>query len=104
MDKDIQKELPITENSNDKLFHVKCSPLTGNIYAGTINKSGTKWLKKNDVTEEALAAVRDHFMNILADSSSTTNTIGYQWTRIDGSEVTLQLTVKPKTEEGERNA
>lgn len=94
MDKNIQKELPV-ENT----FHVNCSPLTGTIYAGTINKNGTKWLKKTDVTEEALAAVRDHFMNMLLEEK--TNTVGYQWTKTDGSVVTLQLTLRPKTKEGE---
>ena len=36
-------------------YHVGCG-ITG-IFAGTINKTGTMWVNKSDVTHEALCAV-----------------------------------------------
>lgn len=36
-------------------YHVGCG-ITG-IFAGTINKTSTKWVNKSDVTHEALCAV-----------------------------------------------
>ena len=36
-------------------YHVGCG-ITG-IFAGTINKTGTMWVNKSDVTEEAISAV-----------------------------------------------
>ncbi len=35
-------------------YHVGCG-ITG-IFAGTINKTGTKWVNKSDVTDEAISA------------------------------------------------
>ena len=77
----------------EPVFHVGCSELTGTIYAGTINKKGTKWLKQTDVTQEALAAVRDHFMNVYSNQKEPIGTVGYQWTTKSGKTVTLQLNI-----------
>jgi len=39
-------------------LRVQCSPLTGTIYAGRINKGGTAWAgNKTDVTSDVLGAV-----------------------------------------------
>ncbi len=77
----------------EPVFHVGCSELTGAIYAGIINKKGTKWLKQTDVTQEALAAVRDHFMNAYSSQKEPVGTVGYQWTTKDGKTITLQLNI-----------
>ena len=39
-----------------------CSPITGTIFAGKLNKAGTMWLKKEDVTNEATNAVAEHLL------------------------------------------
>lgn len=36
-------------------YHVGCGAF--GIYAGTVNKAGTLWIKKSDVTQEAINAV-----------------------------------------------
>jgi hypothetical protein len=39
-------------------LRIQCSPLTGTIYAGRVNKSGTAWAgQKADVTSDVLGAV-----------------------------------------------
>lgn len=74
-------------------YHVACGQDTGRIYAGTINKKGDKWTNKTDVTEEALAAVRDHLVMIWeAQEEKDATSFGYQWTKKDGTAVTLQVT------------
>ena len=45
-------------------YHIGFIKDSGKIYAGTLTKNGTKWINKNDVTEEALIAVRNHFINL----------------------------------------
>jgi len=43
-----------------KKLHVQCSPITGEIFTGSISKCGTLWLSdKTDVTMEAIKAVAD---------------------------------------------
>ena len=39
-------------------YHVECGIL--GIYAGTLNKKGTMWLHKSDVTNEAFNAVAQY--------------------------------------------
>lgn len=39
---------------------IKVSPLTNTIYAGKVNKKGTEWLDKIDVTEQVLSAVAQY--------------------------------------------
>jgi hypothetical protein len=41
-------------------LRVSTSPLTGNIYAGTLSKSGNVWRRKQDVTGDVCAAVAQH--------------------------------------------
>jgi len=45
-----------------KKFHVGCSPLTGTVYAGTLDKTGQCWSSKQDVTNAAVGAVCEHVM------------------------------------------
>jgi len=42
-------------------FKVGCSPLTGEIYAGTVSKTGL-WGKKHIVTDTAVGAVAEHLI------------------------------------------
>ena len=41
-------------------YHVGCG-ITG-IFAGTLNKSGTMWRNKSDVTDEAISAVARYLL------------------------------------------
>lgn len=39
-------------------LRVQCSPLTGNIYAGRLNTSGSAWAgQKHDVTSDVIGAI-----------------------------------------------
>ena len=71
------------------------------IYAGTVNKDGTTWQRKSEVTDEAINAVRDYMVEELlgglACTKSTTG--GYEWPLKDGRKVELRVTVKEKREE-----
>lgn len=80
-------------------YHVGCNPGDNKIYAGTTNKNGTKWINSNEVTEEVLFAVRNHFLKIA--EMEKTNEIGYRWETDDGYAITLQLLVQTKEEAGE---
>lgn len=83
-------------------YHVGCSPITGTIYAGTVNKKGDSWLNKSDATEEAVAAVRDHLvMKAQEDKSSF---FGYEWTKKNGTIVELSVKIKLPTDDGGHEA
>ena len=41
-------------------YHVGCG-MTG-IYAGTLNKQGNLWIRKSDVTDEAMSAVAQYLL------------------------------------------
>lgn len=82
-------------------YHVGCSPITGTIYAGTVNKKGDSWLNKSDATEEAVAAVRDH-LEIKANEEKTTF-YGYEWSKKDGTVIQLSVKIKPPKEEKHGN-
>lgn len=41
-------------------YHVGCGVF--GIYAGTLNKKGDMWLRKSEVTHEALDAVAEHLV------------------------------------------
>lgn len=44
-------------------LHLSRSPLTNNIYCGSVSKDGTTWLSnKTDVTNDAICAVVDHII------------------------------------------
>ena len=70
-------------------YHVGCNLETGVIAAGTTNKKGDKWINCSEVTEEALLAVRNHFLR-LAEKEQTTE-YGYRWDYDDGSAITLKV-------------
>ena len=89
------KNKPVKE-AKQITYHVKCDRATGRVYAGTINKKGTRWLSVSDVTNEALSAVRDHFINILNQQKDGTNAVGCQWETKDGKYVSLQLSVSDR--------
>ncbi len=42
------------------MVRIGCSPLSGRIYAGKLNKNGKEWASKVDVTNEACGAVIEH--------------------------------------------
>jgi len=42
-------------------FKVGCSPLTSEIYAGSVSKTGL-WGKKHNVTDTAVSAVAQHLL------------------------------------------
>lgn len=86
------------------VYHVGCGSLSGRIYAGTVNKKGDKWVNKNDVTEEALGAVRDHLLAAKnLEENKDAVAIGYQWETDNNKIITLQLVVKDKEEVKEEN-
>ena len=45
-----------------KKLHVGCSPLSGTIYAGTLDRTGRCWSSKQDVTGAAVGAVCEHVL------------------------------------------
>lgn len=75
-------------------YHVGCSPITNVIYAGTLTKSKGMWLNKSDVTEEALACVRDHLFRLANDEGKPE--FGYEWTLKDERRVQLLVKILPK--------
>lgn len=81
-------------------YHVGCNPDNNVIYAGTVNKAMTKWIRQTDVTQECLEAVRNHFF-ALAEQENT-NELGYRWELSDGRVVTLKITIEiPEETNGE---
>lgn len=75
-------------------YHLGNSPITNTIYAGTLNKAKTMWLNKSDVTEEALACVRDHLFQLANDEGKPE--FGYEWDLKDGRRVQLLVKILPK--------
>lgn len=67
------------------------------IYAGTLmpKKDGKPqiWRNKSDVTEEAIAAVRDYMVTECLDEKSGKMQGGYEWDRKDGKKVVLLVKV-----------
>ena len=43
-------------------FKIGCSPLSGEIFAGTVSKTGL-WGKKHNVTDTAVGAVAEHLIH-----------------------------------------
>lgn len=74
-------------------YHLGHSPLTNTIYAGTLIKAGTMWRDKSDVTEEALACVRDHLFRLAEDEGKAE--FGYEWNLKDGRRVQLLVKILP---------
>lgn len=52
------------KDKNMSKFKVGCSPLTSQIFAGTVKKDGTWGVNKKDVTDTAPAAVAQHLMQL----------------------------------------
>ena len=77
-------------------FHVQAGEISGVIYAGTFTKDGQKWAKRSDVTEEAIATVRDHFLP--KAQSNGVNSYYYQWHRKDGKTVELRVSIQDDEE------
>ena len=61
-------------------YHIGCG--IAGIYAGRL---------KNDVTEEALASVRDYLRSHIEDGK---NSFGYEWNTKDGKVVSLVVSVR----------
>ena len=80
-------------------YHVGCSPENNVIYAGTTNKKLDKWVNKTEVTEEALAAVRDHLFAIARKEN--VKELGYHWDAEDGSMIVLKVVSMTKEEADE---
>ena len=78
-------------------YHVGAGLL--GIYAGTLNKSKTRWQNKTECTDEVLCAVRDYLKD-KADSEKR-NLVGYEWTLKDGRVVRLAVEIR-QPEEGEQ--
>ena len=78
-------------------YHVKVNK-DGAILAGTITKTGA-WNHNSEVTEEALIAVRDHF---IALSVKENKDVGYAWQYPNGKTLILKLEEQDteKVEEG----
>lgn len=73
-------------------YHVGTGEISGEIYAGTLNKNGLTWKNRTLVTTEAISAVRDHMLNkMIVDNLSH---FGYEWKRKDGKKVVLLLSVE----------
>lgn len=80
-------------------YHVGCNPETNIIFAGTVNKKGDKWVNKSEVTEEVLAAARDHLLTIA--NKEQVKDLGYHWDAEDGSMVILKVIKLDKEEADE---
>lgn len=76
-------------------YHVGCGVF--GIYAGTLKpKHPDEWQNKTDVTDEAIAAVRDHMVWDLLGGFDCPNATssGWEWTLKDGRIVELRITIK----------
>jgi len=83
-------------------YHVGFNPETNQIYAGTVNKKGDKWVNNSEVTEECLLAVRDHFLRI-AEKEQIPE-VGYRWEFSDGMDIALKIHInKPEEKSNESN-
>lgn len=80
-------------------YHVGCSPENNVIYAGTTTKKMDKWVNKSEVTEEVLAAARDHLLAIA--QKEEVKELGYHWDAQDGSMVILKVISMSKEEADE---
>ena len=77
-------------------FHVRFED--GAIYGGTTTRDGEEWKKCTDVTNEALAAVRDY---LRANRPDDTEQIGWKWEKRDGGEISVVLVETWPVEEEE---
>lgn len=80
-------------------YHVGCG-FCG-IYAGTLEpKNKNLWRNKSDVTDEAIAAVRDHMVWELLGGYDSPDAFsgGWQWKLKDGRTVELRVTIKEEND------
>ena len=68
-------------------YHVGFNSENGSILGGTKTKTG-KWQNKSEVTEEAMAAVRDHLLYLTARENKA---ISYGWQYPNGKTILLKL-------------
>lgn len=84
-------------------YHVSAG-VFGRVYAGTLmpKKDGKPqmWRAKSDVTEEAIAAVRDHMVGDCLNEKDGKMQGGYEWTRKDGKRVLLLVKIVDGGAEG----
>ena len=64
-------------------YHVKCG--ADGIYAGTMKKNG-EWKNSSNVTDEAIAAVRDW---MLMNKPAENDQFGYGWEKVAGGAIVL---------------
>ena len=83
------------------VYHVGCNLENNVIYAGTVNKKQDKWLTQTEVTDEALLAVRNHFLK-LAEQEQT-NEVGYRWTFDNNKMVTLKVVIEDVEESNDKH-
>lgn len=74
-------------------YHVKLNE-NGDIIAGSTTKSG-KFSNSSIVTEETLAAVRDHLLRLIANKKQD---MMYAWNYPNGKTILLKLEEKDTTE------
>lgn len=82
-------------------YHVGCGAF--GIYAGTLEpRNKTLWRNKSEVTDEAIAAVRDYIIQEALGGFDCTKakTGGYEWTLKDGRIVELRVTIKEGSDNG----
>lgn len=75
------------------IYHIGCSEISGEIYAGTLRADAKSWRDKVVVTDAAIIAVRDHLVEQMKRSGQD-YWYGYEWTRKDGKKVVLSVEVK----------
>lgn len=84
-------------------YHVSAG-VFGRVYAGTLmpKKDGKPqmWRAKSDVTEEAIAAVRDHMVGDCLNEKDGKMQGGYEWTRKDGKRALLMVKIVDGGAEG----
>lgn len=78
-------------------FHVGIGEISGTVYAGTLMQNGTVWKDRSDVTDEAIAAVRDHLMQ--KAKAEGLETYGHSWKLKNGQRVQLLVKILPKEED-----
>ena len=70
-------------------YHVGCD-LGFFIYAGTLNKKKDEWIRKNDVTNEAIKAVASYMFFKIPEGE---NTFAYGLKMLNGDYVRLKVEV-----------
>lgn len=81
--------------ANTPEYHVGCGAF--GIYAGTLMPNKELWRNKSDVTDEAIAAVRDYLFSEFIRDGKTQG--GYEWTRKDGRAVKLMIVAEEPEKE-----